>query len=181
MIAINFLGGAGIGKSTISAELFAYLKKQGVDCELVTEYAKDKVWENATDVLDNQVYVFGKQYHRLQRAAKKTECVITDSSLLNSILYNKDYMFLDDLVIECFNEFTNINIFLQRTVDYNENGRLQTKEEATLMDFKLKRIMYNHDIRYITADPTEDTEALFTGILGRVREALERDKKYYTR
>ena len=37
-LVINLIAGPCSGKSTISAELFARLKKMGVKCELVTEY-----------------------------------------------------------------------------------------------------------------------------------------------
>ena len=37
---INFYGGAGIGKSTIAADIFSKLKRKGHKTELVGEYAK---------------------------------------------------------------------------------------------------------------------------------------------
>ena len=40
MKVINFYGGAGIGKSTIAADIFSKLKRKGHKTELVGEYAK---------------------------------------------------------------------------------------------------------------------------------------------
>ena len=59
-IAINFFGAPGSGKSTLSAIVFAKLKMMGVNCELVTEFAKDKVWEKNNEALSNQIYIFAK-------------------------------------------------------------------------------------------------------------------------
>lgn len=42
---INLIGSPGTGKSTIAAELFARMKWLGFDVELVSEYAKELVWE----------------------------------------------------------------------------------------------------------------------------------------
>ena len=43
-IVVNIFGGPSAGKSTTSAGIFYELKRQGIRCELVTEYAKSKVW-----------------------------------------------------------------------------------------------------------------------------------------
>ncbi len=41
-IAINFYGGPGTGKSSMAAAIFSNLKNEGINAELVTEYAKSK-------------------------------------------------------------------------------------------------------------------------------------------
>ena len=45
MLIINLFGAPGAGKSTGAAYVFSQLKAAGVNAELVTEFAKDKVWE----------------------------------------------------------------------------------------------------------------------------------------
>lgn len=44
-IVVNLIGSPGTGKSTIASELFAKMKWEGFDVELVSEYAKELVWE----------------------------------------------------------------------------------------------------------------------------------------
>ena len=88
MIIVNLFGAPGSGKSTGAAYIFSQLKMLGVDAELVTEFAKDKVWENNTEVLNNQTYVFGKQHFRISRCADKVDVIVTDSPLLLSAIYN---------------------------------------------------------------------------------------------
>ena len=84
---INLFGGPGIGKSTVAAHLYAHLKMEGYSAELVTEYAKDKVWEGSINVLRDQIYVFAKQRFRLGRIVGKVEYIVTDAPLLLSMVY----------------------------------------------------------------------------------------------
>lgn len=163
-IVINFIAGPGVGKSTLTASIFARLKKLGIDCELVTEYAKDKVWEESFKTLNNQIYVFGKQYHRLCRVSGKVECIVTDAPLIHNILYNKDSEKLNDLVIESINKFNNLNLFVERVVEYNENGRIHTLEQAKECDKQILDILNKHNIEYITVNPY-DEDNIVEGIL----------------
>lgn len=50
MLIINLFGAPGAGKSTGAAYVFSQLKAAGVNAELVTEFAKDKVWEGTKAV-----------------------------------------------------------------------------------------------------------------------------------
>ena len=44
-LCVNLFGGPGIGKSTTAAGVFNLLKLHGIETELITEFAKDLVWE----------------------------------------------------------------------------------------------------------------------------------------
>ena len=61
MIVVNLFGALGAGKSTGAARIFSNLKMAGINAELVTEFAKDKVWEENKAVFNDQLYIFGKQ------------------------------------------------------------------------------------------------------------------------
>lgn len=158
-IVINLLGGPCTGKSTLAAELFSSLKKIGVECELVMEYAKDKVWEESFHTLDNQIYVFGKQLHRMWRLKDKVDVIVTDSPLLLSMLYDKkESKTLMKLIIEQYNEFDNLTYFIKRDFDYNENGRYQTEKEAKCLDEKLLKILNHVDIDFWVVNNDEETK-----------------------
>lgn len=58
-LVINLFGAPGAGKSTGAAYIFSRLKMVGLNAELVTEFAKDKVWEGATAPFENQLYILG--------------------------------------------------------------------------------------------------------------------------
>ena len=155
-IFINLFGGPGTGKSTLCASIFASLKMKGIDCEMALEYAKDVVWEESFPKLKNQIYIFGKQHSRIFRLKGKVDVVITDSPLINSVVYNsEDNKYLDDLVIHEFSKLKNMNYFLIRGTDYNPNGRAQNLEEAKMVDDKYKSILKDGDIEYtnITIGP----------------------------
>ncbi|MFY0656143.1 MAG: AAA family ATPase [Neptunomonas phycophila] len=149
---INLFGGAGIGKSTIAARLFSELKMQGREVELVPEYAKEMVWENRQPILDEQLYVFAKQYRRISRLIGKVEYVITDSPVILGIIYTSDDYFknLEPLILEAHDSFDNINIMLDRTAEYNPHGRQQTKEEAIIIDQRLRTLLSDRDDLYHT-------------------------------
>ena len=58
MNIINIYGGPGVGKSTGAAMIFAKMKMLGINCELVTEYAKTLTYEKRFEILqENQLYV----------------------------------------------------------------------------------------------------------------------------
>jgi ABC-type multidrug transport system ATPase subunit len=61
---INLFGGPGSGKSTTAAYLYAGLKNQGVNAELIREYVKDWAYESRTVGVFDQLYFFGKQVRR---------------------------------------------------------------------------------------------------------------------
>ena len=84
MLVVNLFGAPGAGKSTGAAYIFSRLKLAGINAELVTEFAKDKVWEESKAVFQNQAYIFGKQYFRISRVQDKVDVVITDSPILLS-------------------------------------------------------------------------------------------------
>lgn len=138
-LVINLYGGPGLGKSTMAANIFSELKWKNINCELVAEYAKDKVWEESLKVLENQIYVFGKQHHRLFRLKDQVDIIVTDSPILLSVIYDAEKRdVFKQLVTEEYNKFNNLNILLKREKEYSPIGRLQTEEEAIEKDKEVK-------------------------------------------
>jgi adenylate kinase family enzyme len=88
---INLVGAPGAGKSTIASQLFSRMKWEGYDVELVSEYAKELVWEERMETMKNEVYLFGKQHQRLFRLKNKVQYIITDRPLILSQFYNSKY------------------------------------------------------------------------------------------
>ena len=105
MLVVNMFGAPGAGKSTGAAYIFSKLKMAGVNAELVTEFAKDKVWEGSKAVFDNQAYIFGKQYFRISRLQGKVDVVITDSPILLSSFYAHDDVLGDEFDKLCTKVF----------------------------------------------------------------------------
>ncbi len=172
---INLFGGPGVGKSTVAAAVFAELKKQGYECELITEYAKDKIWAEHEAILNDQLYIFAKQHNRVWRVNKKVEFAITDSPLLLSLVYanEKDNTGpFRDLVFERFARYNNCNIFIERNVPYSNIGRVQqTEKEAMAVDVVLKNLLQN-SVGYINM---KYDERLINRIVGVVLD-MKRNK-----
>ena len=111
-LVVNLFGVPCAGKSTGAAYIFYKLKTLGLNVELVTEFAKDKVWEQNDEALKNQAYIFGQQAFRLSRCVDKVDVIITDSPLPLSIIYNKDKRLTENFnksVMDVFNSYENIN------------------------------------------------------------------------
>jgi hypothetical protein len=144
------LAGPGAGKSTVAAGLFAELKLRNVNVELVTEYAKDRVWEEAYRTLDNQIYMFAKQHHRIWRILGKVDVVVTDSPMLLSLHYGKDVSpTFRTLVLEEHNKTNSLNVCLGRKKPYQPIGRVQTEDEAKHIDWAIVSVLKQYDLEHI--------------------------------
>jgi len=144
--------------STTAAGLFFEMKSAGESVELITEYAKEKVYEGHFGTLSDQIYIFGKQQRRAKRLVGHAEYAITDSPLLLSILYNKDESnTFNTLVKNTFDEYVNYNFFINRTKPYVNIGRNQNEKEAKGLDRELRRLLYYSNI--ITTDVDGDKNA----------------------
>jgi len=108
-LIINLFGGPGTGKSTTAADLFGLLKKEkhnfknnnnqihakNIGVELVREFAKEVIYEQAENQLDNQFYISAIQQKRIVDVIKYFEknntnsIIITDSPIILGVVYNK--------------------------------------------------------------------------------------------
>jgi len=146
-IVVNLFAGPGVGKSTTAARIFAELKMHGVNCEMALEFAKDKVWEESFKTIDDQIYIFGKQFHKIWRLKDKVDVIICDSPLPISIVYDKENSeAFHTLIMEQFNKFDNYNVLLTRSGEYQKEGRVQTEEEAKGVDEIVKKVLKDYNI-----------------------------------
>ena len=158
-IVINLSGPPGCGKSTGAAYLFYRLKTFGVNCELVTEFAKDKTWEHNMKALDVQEYVFGKQSYRMARCRDDVDVIITDSPLLIGLAYNHNPVLgehFTKVVMDVFNTYENMNFLLNRVKQYNPKGRNQSEEESTAIGKQLRDMYDSRGINYEVVDGCEE-------------------------
>ena len=144
---VNIYGGPGCGKSTTAAGVFALLKIHKVNCELVTEYAKDLTWEGRTQTLEDQLYILAKQHHKIFRLPDSLEVVVTDSPIIFAGLYSENPL-IKEIALQYFMEQNNINFFLDRVKEYNPIGRSQTEEEAKELDVRNKQLLEDEAINY---------------------------------
>lgn len=177
-VVINLFGGPGSGKSTTMARLFSDLKQMGYNCEMVTEFAKDLVYENRMDTMKDELYIFAKQNHRLFRVKDKVDIIITDRPLLLTCIYDSLYGFddkdLHQLVRTTFNRYNNINIMLvPNEVEYKTEGRLQDKEESNeishMITKELEIYCHDNDDEFVFFE-TKNYESIIGFIMHKIGE-----------
>lgn len=161
-LVINLIGGPGCGKSTTMAGVFYWLKKHGINCEMATEYTKDKVWEEDYRAMDDQIYIIGKQFHRISRLIDKVDIVIMDTSLLSSIIYDKNKSeALKKLCIEAYNSFNNMVFFIERDdISYKSEGRRESSEQSIAIDNAYKDLMKELNIPYMCLHNEDSVETI---------------------
>lgn len=160
MILVNLYGAPGTGKSTGAAYIYSKLKLEGINCELVTEYAKDMVWDQNKKAIYNQAYIFGNQYYRISRLENEVDVVITDSPLLLSIIYNKDKRLGNEfiqLVKSVSNSYENrIDILFKKVKQYKTVGRLHNEEQSDKLYNEIKDLLDTVNPDYEVVEATQE-------------------------
>ena len=162
---INFISGPGVGKSIMTSLLFARLKIMGYNTEIIPEYAKQLVWTEDFDLLNNQYHVSYYQNKLIRALDGKFEIAVTDGCLLHGLVYNivnphntSDKDKTKKAILDWFHMSNNINIFLERNVDikYQQEGRLESLEKAIHIDNLLKFQLFDNKIEHKVFRSSED-------------------------
>ena len=156
MKVINLFGPPGVGKSVISAAVYADLAKNNLNVELVQEYAKQLVWEQRTSILtSDQLYILAKQHRRLSTLKDKNlDYVVLDSPLFLQTVYNNSEVIpkeiFEPLVLNLISKYENINFLLERTkeYEYKKIGRLQDLDESNEIGGRIKEKLDQYNIPY---------------------------------
>ena len=175
-IVVNLFGAPGSGKSTGAAHIFSRLKRSGVKAELVTEFAKDEVWEQNATALDNQEFIFGTQSLRQSRLNGKVDVIVTDSPLLLTMIYGHSphQGYLNALALSVFNEYENMNYFVERCKPYENSGRLQTEVEAANLVYEICQMLTYNKVPFKNVDGTTDGyDDIFYEVLDVVKKKGE--------
>lgn len=167
MKIVNFLGGPCSGKSTIVYGLSNLMKSKGYNMEFVHEYAKGLTWEKRPNCLADQFYVNANQNHLFHRCKGEVDWVLTDTCLLLGLIYAPDdyYKTFEPFLLDVFNSYDNINVFVDRPDYYTEIGRNQTKEEAIEVDNKTLALLNDNNIPYFRVPYSIDHEELLNMVL----------------
>lgn len=167
---IGLLAGPGVGKSTIAAQIFSELKWRGIDCELISEYAKQLVWEKSIPKLANQIYVFAKQHNKQWTLDGKVDITVSDSPLILNLHYGSANPELTNLVLSETKKFRSLYVYLKRQKEYNPNGRLQSLSEAQEIDQSILNLLHKYQIPYIQID------AIQSNVNGLVQTIIDQIK-----
>lgn len=153
LTVISFMGGPGIGKSTVAADVFSLMKRNKFKVEFLREIAKDHVWERRDNIFREQDYIFAKQ-HRLQRrlVGHDIDYAVTDSSLLLGLFYTPDDMppSFKTFVRDVYDSYNNMNIYLERNpeIEYVRAGRNQDIDDAIKLDNEVLEYLTKENIPF---------------------------------
>ena len=160
MKVINLIGEAGVGKTTTAAGIFHNLSIKGYKSEYVPEIVKGYAWETPKDsngkslvhpIFKQQVYILGEQNRHLERLREHRDVAIVESPLILTAIYKPDNYLdsFENIVLEMFNTYDNVNIVLERTHNYDTNGRVQTEEESKTIRKLLLNYLDRNNIEYV--------------------------------
>lgn len=171
-LVINLIGGPCSGKSTISAELFARLKKMGIKTELVSEYIKDRIYEENKTMPNNQIAIFGMEHYNISNKLGKVDVIVHDGSFLNNILYNKESnKEFNDLIVSEYHKFNNLDFFIKRgNIEFESYGRIHTYEQSLQIDEKIKNIYKESQAEYIEVESRDAVDKIIPIVLKKLEK-----------
>jgi nicotinamide riboside kinase len=149
-LIVNIYGGPGSGKSIMCANVFSELKWKHITAEMALEYVKEEVWEENYSAIYNQLFILGNQHQRIHRLLDKVDVILIDSPLLLSIHYDrtKNENF-KKYVLDIYNSYRNINIFIDRNdVEFETKGRYHDLEQSKEIDFELKKLLNENNFDF---------------------------------
>ena len=170
---INLIGGSGIGKSTLAAEVFVEMKKLGLDAELVREYVKNWAYQGVTVGKFDQVYLFGKQSRYESQLYNKVGVIITDSPLLLGPIYELYYgneSLTETLMLQYYqrcreNDIIHKNYVLIRNKPFVTKGRYETEEQAREVDALIFKKLEDWALDYTIIDTKYEAQSIIGNLL----------------
>lgn len=157
---------------------YSTIKRHGINAEYVSEFAKDKVYENNGEVFKHQEYLFGKQSFKMGRVKNKVQVMIVDSPLILSAVYNTDEVLGEDFnktVLNVFNSYNNRNYLLTRYYSYENEGRFQNEDEAKEIRKEIIDKLNQYNIKYEEIDSTESNcEYIVEEVMEEIRNEQQR-------
>lgn len=171
---INFAAGPSAGKTTNAMGLASHLKRMRKDVIYIPEYAMQVVVENRIQTLDDQLYIFAKQAHKLYDAKDHYEWVVTDAPLFMMLYYmqeaNKKFdgpesmacwkKTLSDLILMTFNQYNNKTYFVDRgNREFRQLGRIHNFEQSKQIDREITQILSDKEIEYTEVNDLEQVIA----------------------
>lgn len=151
MKVINFFGAPGAGKSTAALGLANAMKRAWLHCEYVSEFAKDTIWMETSHLLSRQNWVLANQELRLGMLEGKIDYAVIDGPLLLSAFYAPESYpeAFKELCFHFFNNYENVNFFVNRSHEYTPIGRLQNEAQSDAIAKQMKDFLRDHGVPFM--------------------------------
>jgi nicotinamide riboside kinase len=174
-IVVNLIGGPGVGKSILTAEIFAELKKRFISAEISPEYIKKKLREKSEKAVQSQIYIFGKQQYQLFTMKDEVDVIVTDSPFIFCSIYDRTKNEeLKRLILHEYNKYNNMNFLILRdtSVPYEQEGRYQDSEGAKKVDKEILEFLLKNNIEYshVVGIGSETKEIIIEMIMEKLKE-----------
>ena len=127
------------------------LKQMGIETVLVQEYAKELAYQGLLEDPDQDDIVTNQMARELIYCGTDIQVIITDSPVRMATVYGASRAVTDlhEHTME-INGFKHVQVFVERTGDYNHIGRSQTEAEALEKDQEILGLMDRPDFESIT-------------------------------
>lgn len=148
-LVVNLFAGPGAGKTTCAWEIASQLKKREINTEYVPEYAKELVWDENYKALADQEHIFEVQANRINRLIGKVDVVVTNSPILFSEIYGKNNSNdFKQRIWEEHDSHKNFNLFINRCLRFEQQGRIHNLTESKEIDNKIKNMLEENSVYY---------------------------------
>lgn len=158
MKVINLFGAPGSGKSTTMLGLTYKMKMMGLSAENTPEFYKELILEEGDKAkFGGQLHILNNQNIRLARLEGKNDFTISDCPLPLIGFYTADDYIqgFHDLTTTLFNKYDNVNYFILRNHEYENEKRVHDEDESDKIAVELPLYLRRQgvDLRYIESGP----------------------------
>jgi hypothetical protein len=159
MKTINLFGAPSSGKSATMLGLTYQLKMNGLSAENTPEFFKELILEGSdkTD-FGGQLYILSEQNRRLARLEGKNDFAVTDCPLPLIGFYTKENYIngFKKFVNNLFENYDNVNYFLVRKHEFENEKRNHDAEQADEINIKLMKYLQKKNIPFKIIETDQD-------------------------
>lgn len=192
MVKIALLGAPGCGKSTLAAYVYAMLKDEGLDGDLVQEYIREHINRHKkVPSITFQSVVYERQLEKEKILPKGLDFFVTDSPHILSYIYAAMYIEYNDTdQIELLGDLYMKFLRESRTAydlvyvlehnhkpKMNDGVRYQTAQEMKILKKGIPHFLDMHKVNYRIMNKTLSTQARAKKIVKDVKKILKKNVK----
>jgi len=191
MVRIALLGAPGCGKSTLAAYVYAMLKDEGLDGDLVQEYIREHINKHKkVPSITFQSIVYERQLEKEKILPKDLDFFVTDSPHILSYIYASMYIdynnidqveLLGDLYMKFLRE-SRTAYDLVYVLEHNhepkmdDGVRYQTEDEMRVLKKGIPHFLEMHKVNYRVMDKNLSTKKRAKKIVKDVKKMLKKNK-----
>lgn len=192
MVRIALLGAPGCGKSTLAAYVYAMLKDEGLDGDLVQEYIREHINKHkAVPSITFQSVVYERQLEKEKILPQGLDFFVTDSPHILSYIYASLYIdyndkdqveLLGDLYLKFLRQ-SRVAYDLVYVLDHNhppkmdDGVRYQTSKEMKILKKGIPNFLDMHKVNYRVMDKNMTTKQRAKKIVKDVNKLLKKNVK----